>query len=548
MPTSSDSPDDSKSRVATWRDRIDQSGLQLGVALLCFAALCAMLLGREIVFFRDFAIVWDGAWRLTQGLSPFSEFGSPVGPVVLFIPALFFEGFGATWAVFQSSQMAQNALLLGLAWLILRRVGARGGESIAGVGTFSFLYLIFLTHPWYNTTAILCFMLAIWVALQGSRLAMPIAGLLCASCIFAKQDYGVLCVFSVLGLRFFTEFDPSGRPRVVYPRRFCEILPRLWAAGWLGFGLCLALGVAGYVALYDTEHFLYWFNYGQPPHEVRKPPLKETLRVSLFLLSVLCFVFALRRRDMALLVAAVFFFVANITRSTSGLGHTAWFYVFWAPLLINRIVQRHFFGHILAVLVLLVMAGKILKPPVIHAFHVYRGLISDRFEPYFFDSLKVRGPLIPLGDCAPAFSSSYGPASVCEAISKVRSQLPPSLPGVPRIFLNMSELTPLYAVFESQPPEGLPLWFHSRVSFFPPEQARVEQGIRESRYDLIALQAAHETWGPIYQRILVTLENNPDYREIGEGFDTPAGALAPCKPSYACNSRVRFFLRRAAGS
>ena len=65
----------------------------------------------KFIYFRDYSIIWDGAYRLTQGLSPYTDFGIPVGPVSFYLPALFFYLFGASWLNLQLSQLFILSLL-----------------------------------------------------------------------------------------------------------------------------------------------------------------------------------------------------------------------------------------------------------------------------------------------------------------------------------------------------------------------------------------------------------------------------------------------------
>ena len=74
---------------------------------------------RKFVLFRDYSIIWDGAYRISQGLVPYVDFGMPVGPVAFYLPALFFKFFGPSWLSLQLSQFLINFSLLIIAWKIL---------------------------------------------------------------------------------------------------------------------------------------------------------------------------------------------------------------------------------------------------------------------------------------------------------------------------------------------------------------------------------------------------------------------------------------------
>ena len=77
---------------------------------------------RRFIYFRDYSIIWDGAYRITQGLSPYTDFGIPLGPVSFYLPAIFFYLFGATWLNLQLSQLVINIALIITAWKLLNEL------------------------------------------------------------------------------------------------------------------------------------------------------------------------------------------------------------------------------------------------------------------------------------------------------------------------------------------------------------------------------------------------------------------------------------------
>ena len=77
---------------------------------------------RKFIYFRDYSIIWDGAYRLTQGLSPYTDFGIPLGPVSFYLPALFFYLFVASWLNLQLSQLLINIALMVTAWKLLNEI------------------------------------------------------------------------------------------------------------------------------------------------------------------------------------------------------------------------------------------------------------------------------------------------------------------------------------------------------------------------------------------------------------------------------------------
>jgi hypothetical protein len=88
--------------------------------LLFFILSLFVFFQREIIFFRDYAIIWDGATRMINGEVLYKDFGVPFGPIPLLIPYYFMSFFGVSWLNFQIIQHIQNFLLLLNVVLLMR--------------------------------------------------------------------------------------------------------------------------------------------------------------------------------------------------------------------------------------------------------------------------------------------------------------------------------------------------------------------------------------------------------------------------------------------
>jgi len=71
-------------------------------------------------------------------------------------------------------------------------------------------------------------------------------------------------------------------------------------------------------------------------------------------------------------------------------------------------------------------------------------------------------------------------------------------------FVNLSELTFLYADFRVAPPKGLPLWFDYGISFFEAEMALLTAGIVARAPAVILLQDAHSHADPAVHKRLAS--------------------------------------------
>ena len=61
--------------------------------VLLIICLVSIQHSRLLIYFRDYAIVFEGAHRMSLGQVPMKDFGTPVGPLVFLMPGIFFKYF-----------------------------------------------------------------------------------------------------------------------------------------------------------------------------------------------------------------------------------------------------------------------------------------------------------------------------------------------------------------------------------------------------------------------------------------------------------------------
>ena len=110
--------------------------------VICYALVNLFYFQRHFLLFRDYAILWEGAYRVSLGQIPFTDFGTPVGPVSFLIPAIFFKLLNPSWLVLQMAQLFENGLLIGLAFLLLKRLQFTRANINKAIACFCFFYLI----------------------------------------------------------------------------------------------------------------------------------------------------------------------------------------------------------------------------------------------------------------------------------------------------------------------------------------------------------------------------------------------------------------------
>ena len=517
------------------------------------AVMAACLLGifiafeiRDFVYFRDYSITFEGSYRLFLGQIPYRDFGAPVGPVSFVIPAIFFRLFEPNWTVFLLSQQFQNACLLVLVYALLLRIGTRALIRRIALVTFSVFYLLLLTHPWYNSTGFLLLLTGAVCALGSSRISIMTAGLVAGLAVLAKQDFGLL---TLLIAGFFITVVSLGSDRN-------KILPDLGSLrdknkqlnlifNLLIFALCASAVVTVFIQATDAEQFKYWFNYGQKPHESRSISLRDLFGNSFGTLGSITALIALAHNNFRLLVASIFITAASISRTTSGLGFTHYYFVAFLPVIIDECLWLKIRFKVLLLIVVLYTCTRVMIRPVNDVYHVFESMALHQPEHFFFDYRKLSRPMADFPAELQAFSRhTQVPQQTSDAIlelKRIAAEKRAAAPGTDLKVLNITELTPIYAELGAAPPKGLPLWFHTKVSLFPRQIEQLDGILADQGFDIILLQGTHEGLTEPYRNFFSILKANRSYALLREIQDSPANATWPCEPD--CQGEIFVFVK-----
>ena len=147
---------------------------------------------REFIFFRDYSIIYEGAYRISLGQIPFNDFGLPIGPVSLLFPT----GNVVLWTFLGYSHNFSNypkSPFVLIFHSLLKKLKTKKIILLISLFFFIFFYLILLSHPWYNTTATILLFAHFWLALNNNRLSIILCGFLCCLTFLTKQDFGLIC-------------------------------------------------------------------------------------------------------------------------------------------------------------------------------------------------------------------------------------------------------------------------------------------------------------------------------------------------------------------
>jgi hypothetical protein len=517
------------------------------VLSFCLIVIISIFQLRDIVYFRDYAITFEGAYRLFLGQIPYRDFGSPVGPASFIIPAILFKILDPNWTVFLLAQQLQNIALLILIYTFLGKIGTRPLIKRISVVIFSLFYLLLLTHPWYNSTGFLLLLAAALCALMKSKTAIFFAGLLSALAILAKQDFGILTILISVFFVALVSLGSDLEKIIPYSLVFKDKTKiKTLVLNIFIFIFPLIVTIVVFIYATDSEQFKYWFNYGQEPHDVRHIRLNDLFGTSFGTLGWVTALISLARNNFRLLVASIFLTAASISRTTSGLGFTHYYFVAFLPIIFDECFRLKIKFKIFLLLIVIYTSSRVMIRPVSDTYHVFESIYLKKSEHFFFNYRLLSQPLVAFPNDIKAFSShTFAPEETINAIRDLKKiitkQKEKLILNDNLKILNLTELTPIYSELDSTPPKGLPLWFHTKVSLFPKQIENLNGLLSRTEFDIILLQGTHEGMTNTYQHFLKLLKDNKSYRLIKEIKDTPANATWRCAPD--CQGQIYIFIK-----
>lgn len=173
--------------------------------VLTFSVVWVWHVGHRGLFLLDQSIVFDAAWRMSQGQVPYRDFFMPFGPVAFVLPALLFRWVSVSFSSLVAAACVLSLLATGISLRLAHRLtGSRALSLLAGALTAVWFQAPFGV-PWMEQTAFFFDLVALWAVVESrlthrGQLALPlIAGLASALAVLSKQNAGGLFVLVCLG-------------------------------------------------------------------------------------------------------------------------------------------------------------------------------------------------------------------------------------------------------------------------------------------------------------------------------------------------------------
>ncbi|HMH33563.1 MAG TPA: hypothetical protein VK543_11060 [Puia sp.] len=458
---------------------------------------------------------WEGAYRISQGQIPFKDFGTPLGGVYWFVPAIFFKLFGPKLITLVKAQVFINVIAALSFRSILSSLEVKPGIRYTSILLFCVSYSFINFWPWYNHTVIVYELAAIAMLLKyicGSKARFGLLWLIASAffvclSLLTKQDGGAMAfLICACLLAYHSLMEKKWIPFLVFIASFIGLL-LLYILPLLPYG------------------FGYWFNHGQAPHSSRvsafdiadeffgsSPWIKFYLFI-IFLLLAISYkkwksLFANRRVMMLLLLTLAMLGEAAVFQVTS-----------YTP------PDNNIFFHSFAITFIFSMLSFLLptefdKPGIVflsaagvllwwsasywkYTQRIVAFMVPDKKEKklageenivnrktYMLNDDTLDAPMNKWVECGlKSFDRIYMPQGTADGIHRILN-MDIVKQKKPIKVLNMSELTPLaveipYAL-EKNP--QLPLWYHLGVGMFNQQAAIFEKRILQHEYDLVLFE------------------------------------------------------------
>ncbi len=466
-------------------------GLELFITLVfCFVPLLFNNPYRINIF-----LSWEGAYRMYLGQMPFVDYSLPMGYGYWVIPAIFFKIFGPYFASLIKAQVFINLVSVLTFRSILKVLDVKPVVILLSVIVFCFSYVSFNFWPWYNHVVFVFEMVAIYFALlaifktDGWKMWICLAtsAFFTFFSIFTKQDIGGLAMLTVYGMLTYNAW---------VERSFKK---------WFAFTAVFIISAMTIILPLLKYDFLYWFNYGQPPHKSRLVAMDFANEIlgwayfeKFFLFMIVLFVldkaragkefFTNQKEILFALICISVIFQAFLIPVTSPVPerNEVFFYAFgfayiFANLRLNIDFTRWYYVAVCLAFVVFWWAGiywrnvqrVISKKPVTveknegQAKHKYR--LAKEYK---------------------SMEKLYLAESTLDGIAKIKA-LPIFKKKKDPVVLNMSELTSLAYEVPFTPITNQPMWFHQTVSIFDKEVNEFRDKVKNKEYDVVIFESVN---------------------------------------------------------
>ncbi len=435
---------------------------------------------RDFLIYRDFSIIWHGALLTAEGYTPWNDFIMPISPLSIYFVGLFLSLTEKSWLAFQVFQIIMNCILLAFVSIFLIKFEKNKILIILSLFTFTFFYLIFLTHPWYNNFGSFFLLISIILANYHSKVLIFFAGIFSAFTIFIKVDFGFLAALSACSIIFY-RFKDNDR------RLFIQNIS-IFFLGLLSF-LIFVISLYQDQVLQKTIEMMSVVSVGRFERIYR---ILEIRNIFLISIALWCVFFASKYKKHFFSYGLVIF-SSVITSMFGGLEHTHYYFMFTLPPILYFCFQEK--GNNKFLFFLLPMIIYLTIPALRLNAHIGENYLTGSFESEYFNKRNIKSDveIISLESCSKYLVNVYGPSDFCFLDKMLESRLKAS-ENETSLILNISELNFLGAHYQVPPIKNHPLWYKFGQTINKDFIEMIYEEINNGDYKYILVQLVPENY------------------------------------------------------
>ncbi|MGV8163190.1 MAG: glycosyltransferase family 39 protein [Candidatus Nanoarchaeia archaeon] len=201
--------------------------IAVGIIILSFLGVY----GTTI--FADFAVIFDGGYRIFLGQTPYQDFFMPVGPITMYLLGFFNHIMGPTLNA-MVLQVAVLSLILSLLFysIVVKYFGKVFSVFLALC--FHLSYTGVIGYPWYTETAFFFFVLNLLLIVKFfenkkiNKYLLAISAILAILSFYSKQDTGCLHFLSVLVYFSYTYYKDIKKVLLYYFIPYIILIPTIF--------------------------------------------------------------------------------------------------------------------------------------------------------------------------------------------------------------------------------------------------------------------------------------------------------------------------------
>ncbi len=464
---------------------------------------------RDFLFYRDFSIIWHGALLFAEGYSPFKDFIMPISPVSILLTGSFLSLTEKSWIAFQVFQIILNFILLISVTIFLYKYEKNKLTIFLSVLIFSFFYLIFLTHPWYNNLGAFFLIITIFLSNLDSKKSLLLCGMISGLAFFTKLDFGLMTLISSLIIILYRNFNGSKKKLILHTFIFLFAFFSFVIIFLSNYELEIlkqTLSLSSEVATNRFGRFAGIFS------------LKNLI---LIILGLLC-IFLFSRESSQYLSYGLILISAAITSSLGGIEHTHYYFMFILPPLFyaflqNDLLKKYLFIIGPAILFLVFPAAKL-------NIHIFENIYYDSYESEYFNKRNISSEIqiSRLNKCSIHLKNVYGPSDFCEIKKLLQKKIDVHKNKIK--ILNVSEINFLGTQLGQDPIKLHPIWYKDSQTVNKDLKNKILNELINNFYDVVIVQTVNEKFSSHESRIsMINIMNaNEDYSKVSKVYESPS--------------------------